>query len=63
MKTKDQLIQEIEQVPESRLEEVLNFVRSLKTEHQENKIPSEAVKAFSATFEENKEVYRRLANS
>lgn len=63
MTTKEQLIQEIEQLPESRLEEILQFVHSLKVKYQENEAPSEAVQAFLDSFEENKEVYRRLANS
>ena len=33
MTTKEQIIQEIEQVPEPLLEEVLKFVRSLKVKH------------------------------
>lgn len=62
MNTKEQIIQEIEQVPEDHLEEVLELVRSLKSKPQE-KTQSEAVQAFLASLEERKEVYQRLANS
>lgn len=62
MNTKEQIIQEIEQVPEPLLEEVLAFVRSLKVKPQE-KNHSKAVQAFLASLEERKEVYQRLADS
>lgn len=62
MNTKEQIIHEIEQVPEDHLEEVLELVRSLKSKPQE-KTQSEAVQAFLASLEERKEVYQRLANS
>lgn len=62
MNTKEQIIQEIEQVPEPLLEEVLAFVRSLKVKPQE-KTYSKAVQAFLASLEERKEVYQRLADS
>lgn len=62
MNTKDQIIQEIEQVPEPFLTEVLEFVRSLKVKPQE-KTHSKAVQAFLTSLEEHKEVYQRLANS
>lgn len=60
--TKEQIIQEIEQVPEPLLEEVLAFVRSLKVKPQE-KTHSKAVQAFLETQEKWSEVYRRLADS
>lgn len=62
MTTKEQIIQEIEQIPDSRLEEVLFFVRSLKSESQQ-KTPSKAFQAFLKSLEEREEVYRRLADS
>ena len=62
MNIKEQIIQEMEQVPEHRLEEVLAFVRSLKMKPPE-KIHSKAVQAFLASLEERKEVYQRLAES
>lgn len=62
MNTKEQIIQEIEQVPEPLLTEVLEFVRFLKVKSQE-KNPSKGVQAFLASLEERKEVYQRLADS
>lgn len=62
MKTKDQLIQEIEQVPESRLEEVLDFVRSLKAK-QPQELEDRAWQAYLESEQERKEVYQRLADS
>ena len=60
MNTKEQIIQEIEQVPEPLLAEVLEFVRSLKVK------PTSQGKTFKAylEFEEKwSEVYCRLADS
>lgn len=62
MNTKEQIVQEIEQMPEPLLEEVLEFVRSLKSQPQE-KTQSKAIQAFSASLEERREVYQRLADS
>jgi hypothetical protein len=61
MNTKEQIIQEIEQLPEPLLVEVLEFVRSLKSPPE--KIHSKAVLAFLASLDERKEVYQRLADS
>lgn len=61
MNTKEQIIQEIEQVPEPLLAEILEFVRSLKSPQE--KTPSKAVQAFLASLKERKEVYQRLADS
>jgi hypothetical protein len=38
MQSKEQLIQEIEQIPEFLVEEVLDFVQFLKTKHVQNKL-------------------------
>lgn len=62
MNTKEQIIREIEQLPEPLLEEILEFVYSLKTKPQE-KTQSKAVQAFLASLKERKEVYQRLADS
>ncbi len=62
MNTKEQIIQEIEQLPEPLLAEALEFVRALKVKPQV-KAPSKAVQAFLASLEEHKEVYQRLADS
>lgn len=61
MNTKQQIIQEIEQLPEPLLAEVLEFVRSLKSPPE--KTYSKAFLAFLASLEERKEVYQRLADS
>ena len=61
MNTKEQIIQEIEQLPEPLLAEVLEFVRSLKSPQE--KTHSKAVQAFLASLEERNEVYQRLADS
>lgn len=42
MNTKDLLIQEIEQVPEPILDEVLDFLRFLKTKHEQEKLEIQA---------------------
>lgn len=41
MNTKDLLIQEIDQVPEPILDEVLDFLRFLKTKHEQEKLESQ----------------------
>ncbi len=64
MTTIEQIIQELEQVPEPLLSEVLNFVRSLRVKQdREEKTNSKAMVAFLNSLKERKEVYRRLADS
>ncbi|MEG4043373.1 DUF2281 domain-containing protein [Microcoleus sp. Pol17_C1] len=64
MTAKDQLLQELDQVPEPLLLKVLEFVRSLKTEEEEQqKLEAKAWQAYLDSERERKEVYRRLANS
>lgn len=60
--TKDQVIQELEQVPESALKQVLEFVRSLKNE-QLKEVDAKILQAYLESEQEREEVYRRLANS
>ena len=60
MNTKEQIIQEIEQVPEPLLTEVLEFVRALK---EKQPVEGEALKAYLESEEKWSGVYRRLANS
>jgi hypothetical protein len=73
--TKKQIIQEIEQIPEPLLEEILDFLRSLKVKHltagednrveQLKQLPKKG-KVFLAYLESEEkwsEVYRRLAHS
>lgn len=62
MTIKEQLLQELDQVPESTLLEVLEFVRSLKAEKQSN-IDDRVWQAYLDSEREREEVYRRLANS
>lgn len=42
MNTKDLLLQEIEQTPELILDEVLDFLRFLKTKHEQEKLEIQA---------------------
>jgi hypothetical protein len=63
MTAKDQLLQELDQVPEPLLLKVLEFVRSLKTEVEQQKLEAQAWQAYLDSERERKEVYRRLANS
>ena len=62
MTTKELLLQEIDQVPEPMLEEVLDFVRSLKAEVKPE-IDPKVWQAYLDSEREREEVYRRLANS
>jgi hypothetical protein len=62
MTTKDQIIQELDQVSESVLRKVLEFVRSLKTEDQQA-LEEKAWQAYLNLEREREEVYDRLANS
>ena len=63
MTAKDQLLQELDQVPEPLLLKVLEFVLSLKTEVEQQKLEAKAWQAYLDSERERKEVYRRLANS
>lgn len=77
MTTREQIIQEIELLPDPLLNEILDFVRELKAQHQNDKSTAEGLsliepqqkaqglvfQAFLDSLEERKEVYRRLASS
>ncbi|MFB2881154.1 DUF2281 domain-containing protein [Floridanema aerugineum] len=63
MATKEQLIHEIDQMPDSMIEQVLEFVLSLKTKHSSESNSSDVWNAYLASKREREEVYRRLANS
>jgi len=64
MTIKEQLIQELEQLPEAQLEAVLTLVRSLKAEPDTNSDHSSRFwQAYLASEQQYEEVYRRLANS
>jgi hypothetical protein len=63
MTIKEQLIQELEQLPEAQLEAVLTLVRSLKAESDQDSYDSRVWQAYLESKQEREEVYRRLANS
>jgi hypothetical protein len=63
MTAKDQLLQELDQVPEPLLLKVLEFVLSLQAEVEQQKLEAQACQAYLHSERERKEVYRRLANS
>jgi hypothetical protein len=63
MGIKEQIIQELDQIPESLLEEVLKVVRSFKNKQNSDLEQSEAWQAYLSSEREREEVYRRLANS
>ncbi|MGB3207490.1 MAG: DUF2281 domain-containing protein [Crinalium sp.] len=62
MTLKEQLIQEIDELPESNLQKVLEFVHSIKAEQQSH-IEDRVWQAYLDSEREREEVYRRLANS
>lgn len=63
MTVKEQIIQELEQIPESQLDELLQVVRFFKEQCQDNSKESEVWQAYLASKREREEVYRRLADS
>ena len=63
MTVKEQIIQELEQIPESQLNELLQVVRFFKEKCQDNSQDSEVWQAYLASKREREEVYRRLADS
>jgi hypothetical protein len=63
MTTKDLIIQALDEVPESALPEILEYVRGQKVQHSEPLVRKEVWDAYQASLRERKEVYRRLANS
>ncbi len=63
MTTKEQILQELDQLPESAMEEVLEFFLALQTKHSAQTQKSDVWKAYLASKKEREEVYRRLANS
>ena len=60
MNIKEQIIQEIEQLPEPLLAEVLEFVHSLRVKHPPQ---GKAFRAYLESEEKWSGVYRRLADS
>lgn len=63
MTTKEQILQELDRVPESAMAEVLEFVLALQAKHNAKTQKSDVWKAYLASKKEREEVYRRLANS
>lgn len=62
MTVKEQILKELEQIPESTQQKVLEYLRYLKTEekqYSENKV----WQAYLESEREREEVYRRLADS
>jgi hypothetical protein len=62
MTVKEQLLQEIDRMPETNLQKVLEFALSLQSERQPS-IDEEVWQAYLESKREREEVYRRLANS
>lgn len=61
MTIKEQIIQELDQIPEAMQEKVFEYLLSLKSEKQQ---PEEDVwQAYLKSEKQRQEVYRRLANS
>ena len=63
MTAKDQLLQELDRVPEPMLQEVLEFLLALKAKYPVKSDKSDVWNAYLASKKEREEVYRRLANS
>ncbi len=63
MTTKELIIQALNEIPESALPEILEYVRDRKAEHSKPIVRKEVWDAYQASIQERDEVYRRLANS
>jgi len=64
MTIKDEIITELEQMPESSLSQVLAFVHSLKQKPDQHPVVEDELwQAYLDSEQEREEVYRRLANS
>ncbi|BAU12508.1 hypothetical protein LEP3755_30370 [Leptolyngbya sp. NIES-3755] len=61
MTTKEQIIEELDQLPEERLTEVLELIRQLKP--TETNMRDEVWAAFQESLKENDGLYRRLADA
>jgi hypothetical protein len=68
MNTKDLIVAELDQLPETLLSKVLESIRHLK-ESEQNKEPEQSIakeqvwQAYLESEQENAEVYQRLATS
>lgn len=64
MSIKEKILQELEQLPDSSLQEVLEFISSLHPKVQsDDSLDQEVWQAYLKSEKEREEVYRRLANS
>ncbi len=63
MTTKDLIIQALDDVPESGLLEILEYVRGQKAQQPKPSVRKEVWDAYLASERERDEVYRRLADS
>lgn len=63
MTIKEQIIQELEQMPESLLQKVLEFTRTLQSETPPEGVRDEVWQAYLISKRKREEVYRRLADS
>lgn len=62
MNTKELIIQELNQLPETLLPKALESIRQLRNSEQDN-AKERVWKAYLESEQENEEVYQRLANS
>jgi hypothetical protein len=62
MTTKEQIIQELDQVPDDSLSKVLELLRTLKGEAAADSKEDRVWQAYLESEKEREEVYRRLAN-
>ncbi|WP_293126278.1 DUF2281 domain-containing protein [Microcoleus sp. bin38.metabat.b11b12b14.051] len=63
MSVKEQLLQEIDQLPEPILKEMLEVLLEIKAKDPVKSEKSDVWNAYLASKKEREEVYRRLANS
>jgi anaerobic ribonucleoside-triphosphate reductase len=62
MTTKELIVQELDQVPESALSEILEYVRCLKQKLPQS-LPERIWQSYLDSEQEREEVYQRLADS
>ncbi|WOB45453.1 DUF2281 domain-containing protein [Thermoleptolyngbya oregonensis NK1-22] len=63
MTNREKLVQEVEMLPDSMVETVLEFVQSLKQNDLPEGVNPKVWEAYLASEQEREEVYRRLADS
>jgi hypothetical protein len=62
MTTKERILKELDQIPESQFESILAYLQRLSAPTQDQ-IDDAFLKAYERSVEERKEVYQRLADS